>query len=222
MQREELNVGDGERVLSVITGSALLAYALKRRSIGGLVLGGIGGALLWRGATGKCPVYDSLGYSTAQNEQERQVSVPYGDGTRVDKSITVNATPEELYRFWRNFENLPRFMENLESVRVIDAKRSIWRAKGPANIGAEWEAEIINEIPNELIGWRSVDGSRVRNAGSVRFKPTPLGTEVKVEILYDPPAGIIGAMVARIFGEDPSMQVQEDLRRFKMLVEMRP
>lgn len=183
MQREELNVGNAERCLSVITGTALAAYGLKRRSIGGLVLGGIGAALLWRGATGKCPIYESLGLSTAENEEGRQVNVAYGEGIRVDQAITVNASPAEVYSFWR---------KHLES---------------------EWEAEVINEIPNELIGWRSVDGSRVRNAGSVHFKPTTRGTRVKVEVLYDPS------------GEDPSMQVREDLLRFKTLVEkgvMRP
>jgi uncharacterized membrane protein len=112
-------------------------------------------------------------------------------------------------------------MENLESVEVIDSKRSRWVADGPAGIDAEWEAEIINEIPNELIGWRSVEGSRIDNAGSVHFTPAAggRGTEVKVVLRYDPPGGKLGAMVSRIFGEDPDWQVQEDLRRLKMLIE---
>ena len=216
----ETNVANGERWLSVIAGSALTAYGLKRRSIPGLVLSAIGGAFIWRGATGRCPVYEALGVSTAE-ERERQVSVPYGKGIRVEKSVTINATPEQLFAFWRNFENLPRFMDHLESVKVIDGKRSHWVVKGPAHINAEWDAEIINEVPNELIGWRSVNGSRVDNAGSVHFTRAAggRGTEVKVVLRYDPPAGIIGATIARLFGESPSMQVQEDLRRLKALVE---
>lgn len=216
----ETNVANIERWLSVIAGSALAAFGLKRRSIGGIVLSAIGGTLVWRGATGHCPVYESLGISTA-DEQGEQVSVPYGHGIRVEKSVTINATPDQLYAFWRNFENLPRFMDHLESVNVIDGKRSHWIAKGPAHINAEWDAEIINEVPNELIGWRSVDGSRVSNAGSVHFtrRPGGRGTEVKVVLRYDPPAGIIGATIARLFGEDPAWQVQEDMRRLKELIE---
>jgi len=217
---QETNVAHPERWLSVIACSALAAYGLKRRSIGGLVLSAIGGAFVWRGATGHCPIYETLGISTA-DEQGEQVSVPYGRGIRVEKSVTINATPEQLYAFWRNFENLPRFMDHLESVKVIDGKHSHWVAKGPAHINAEWDAEIINEVPNELIGWRSVNGSRVDNAGSVHFKRAAggRGTEVKVVLRYDPPAGIIGATIARLFGEAPSMQVQEDLRRLKELIE---
>ncbi|HSP36114.1 MAG TPA: SRPBCC family protein [Thermoanaerobaculia bacterium] len=217
---QETNVANAERWLSVIAGSALAAFGLKRRSIGGLILSAIGGVFVWRGATGHCPVYGSLGISTA-DEQDRQVSVPYGKGIRVEKAVTINSTPEQLYAFWRDFENLPRFMDHLQSVTVIDDRRSHWVARGPAHINAEWDAEIINEVPNELIGWRSVDGSRVDNAGSVHFTRAARGrgTEVHVILRYDPPAGIIGATIARLFGEDPSMQVQEDLRRLKELIE---
>ena len=216
----EQNVAGPERWISVIAGSALAAYGLKRRSIPGLVLSGLGGFLVWRGTTGRCILYEALGISTAEPQGD-QVSVPYGHGIRVEKSVTINSTPERLYRFWRNFENLPRFMDHLESVKVIDDKHSHWVAKGPARIKAEWEAEIINEVPNELIGWRSVDGSRVDNAGSVHFKPAAggRGTEVKVVLRYDPPAGLLGAAFAKVFGEDPAFQVQEDLRRLKELVE---
>jgi len=218
----ERNVNDPERWVSVVFGSALAGYGLKKRSIGGFVLSAIGGALVWRGATGSCPVYAGLGISSVRDDDDgRQVSVPYGKGVRVEKSVTVNATPEQLYTFWRNFENLPRFMHNLESVQVHDTKRSRWVAKGPAGKSVDWEAEIINEIPNELIGWRSIDGSEVDNAGSVHFKPATgnRGTEVKVILRYDPPAGKFGARISKLLGEDPASNVQEDLRRLKMLVE---
>lgn len=222
METTETNVGNLERWLSVIAGSALAGYGLKRRSIAGLVLSGAGGALVWRGATGRCPVYHALGVSTAGEPQGDQVSVPYGRGIGVEKTVTINATPEQLYSFWRDFENLPRFMVHLQSVKVIDDKRSHWVATGPAGIDAEWDAEIINEIPNELIGWRSVEGSRVDNAGSVHFTRASgggRGTEVKVVLRYDPPAGALGAAFAKLFGEDPAHQVQEDLRRLKQLIE---
>jgi uncharacterized membrane protein len=147
--------------------------------------------------------------------------VPYGRGVRVEKSVTINAPPEKIYGFWRNFANLPRFMHNLEAVEVHDSKRSRWVAKGPAGKSVDWEAEIINEVPNELIGWRSIEGSEVDNAGSVHFKPATggRGTEVKVVLRYDPPAGKFGARVSKILGEDPAVNVQEDLRRLKMIIE---
>ena len=217
----DTNVAQPERWLSVVAGSALAAYGLKQRSLPGLVVAGIGGLLVFRGATGHCPVYESLGVSTAGQEDGRQVSVAYGRGIDVEKTVTINAKPAAIYAFWRNFENLPRFMENLESVEVIDSKRSRWVADGPAGIDAEWEAEIINEIPNELIGWRSIEGSRISNAGSVHFTPAAgnRGTEVKVHLRYEPPGGKVGAIISRMFGEDPEWQVQEDLRRLKMLIE---
>lgn len=216
----EKNVNDPERWVSVIFGSALAAYGLKMRSVGGAILGAVGGALVWRGATGRCPVYGSLGISSAREDHDSNVSVPYGKGVRVEKAVTINAPPEQIYAFWRNFENLPRFMHNLEAVTVHDGMRSHWVAKGPAGSKVDWEAEIINEIPNELIGWRSIDGSKVDNAGSVHFtRVGDRGTEVKVVLRYDPPAGVLGAAVSRILGEDPAMNVQEDLRRLKMLIE---
>ena len=214
------NVNDPERWVSVILGSALAAYGLKMRSIGGIVLSAVGGALVWRGATGHCMVYEAMGVSSVQDDG-RSVSVPYGHGVRVEKAVTISLPPDRVYAFWRNFENLPRFMHNLESVEVKDGARSEWVAKGPAGTSVRWEAEIINEIPNELIGWRSLENSGVDNAGSVHFTPVAggRGTEVKVVLRYDPPAGVVGAAVSKMLGEDPAMNVQEDLRRLKMLLE---
>src|SRR6476469_3324152 len=127
----QTNVASSERVMSVVAGSALAAYGLKRRSIPGLVLSAIGGALVWRGATGHCPVSETLGVSTASDEQGDQVSIPYGRGIRVEKTVVIDAPRERLFDFWRNFENLPRFMDHLESVDVLDDTRSRWVAKGP-------------------------------------------------------------------------------------------
>jgi uncharacterized membrane protein len=143
-------------------------------------------------------------------------------GIRVRKAITVNRPPEEVYRFWRNFENLPRFMAHLDSVRIMDERRSYWRAKAPFGATVEWVAEIIEDTPNELIAWRSLEDSDVANSGRVRFVPAPggRGTEVHVELSYDPPGGIVGASLAKLFGEEPSVQVDGDLRRFKQVLEV--
>jgi uncharacterized membrane protein len=217
---QEKNINDPERWVSVIAGSALAAYGLKMRSIPGIVISALGGMLVWRGATGHCMVYEALGVSS-NTDEHGQVSVPYGHGVRVEKAVTINAPVANVYAFWRNFENLPRFMHNLERVEVKDTTHSHWWAKGPAGTTVDWEAEIINEVPHELIGWRSIEGSKVDNAGSVHFTRLPdgRGTELKVVLRYDPPAGVLGATISKILGEDPAANVQEDLRRLKMLLE---
>ena len=213
------NVADAERWISTIFGSALAAYGLKARSGGGLVLAALGGVMVFRGATGHCPLYASLGVSTV-DEGGDQVSVAYGKGTRVEKTVTINAPRSDVYAFWRNFENLPRFMHNLESVQVRDSKRSYWVAKGPAGSTVDWEAEIINEVPGELIGWRSMEGSQIDNAGSVHFSDAARGgTELRVVLRYDPPGGVVGTTISKILGEDPAVNVREDLGRLKTLLE---
>jgi len=140
----------------------------------------------------------------------------------VNKSIVVNASPEEVYTFWRDFENLPRFMRHLESVSVTGDGRSHWVAKAPAGRTVEWDAEITEDRPNQLIAWRSLEGADVQNSGSVRFEQAAggRGTVVKVEIDYRPPGGAAGALVARLFGEEPDGQLQTDLRRFKQVLEV--
>lgn len=217
------NVNNRERWVSVVLGSAVTAYGLTRRSITGTVIAGLGGALIWRGASGHCAVYDALGITSVPeaDDDRSNVSVPYGRGVRVEQSVTIALRPEQIYPFFRNFENLPRFMSHLQSVTVLDDKRSHWVTKGPAGSDAEWDAEIINEIPNELIGWRSVAGSQIDNAGSVHFKPLTggRGTDVKVILRYDPPAGRLGTMTAKLFHEDPARQVKEDLGALKTLLE---
>ena len=142
-------------------------------------------------------------------------------GIRVRRSVTVLRMPEEVYTFWRDFRNLPRFMEHLESVEVLDDRRSRWRAKAPVGTDVEWEAEIVEDTPNELITWRSLPGSEVDNTGSVKFVPAPggRGTEIHVELRYDPPGGKLGATIAKLFGEAPEQQVLSDLRRLKQVME---
>jgi uncharacterized membrane protein len=143
------------------------------------------------------------------------------EGVHVTSVITIGRPAEEVYRFWRDLENLPRFMEHLESVRDLGEGRSHWRARAPAGRSVEWNAEIVEDRPNELIAWRSLPGSDVPNQGSVRFARGPGGdsTEVHVEVRYDPPAGALGAAIAKLFGEEPKQQISRDLRRLKQVLE---
>jgi len=140
---------------------------------------------------------------------------------RTKRSLTVNKSPEECYGFWRNFENLPQFMRHLESVTVTDERRSHWKAKAPAGATVEWDAETIEDRPNELISWRSTEDADVYNAGTVRFERAPggRGTEVRVDLEYKPPLGKIGSKVAMLFREEPGQQVMDDLRHFKQVME---
>ena len=223
----EVNVGQAERIVSSVAGGLLAVAGLQRRSLPGLLVAAAGGALLFRGVSGHCPAYTSLGINTAdERERRRRAASPedyYERGIHVEEAMTIERTPWDLYQFWRNFENLPRFMQHLESVTVMDEKRSHWVAKAPSIAGGkvEWDAEIINDEPNSLVAWRSLENANVDNAGSVRFVPGPegRGTEVRVVIDYIPPGGVVGKWVAKLFGEEPSQQIHEDLRRFKRLME---
>ena len=140
---------------------------------------------------------------------------------RTKRSITVRKPVEEVYAFWRNFENLPRFMRHLESVSVMDERRSHWVARAPAGKTVEWDAEIVDEHENEMISWRSLPGAGVYNAGEVRFNPAPgnRGTEVRVTLEYRPPLGKLGSKVAMLWREEPGQQVADDLRHFKQVLE---
>ncbi|AHG91631.1 cyclase/dehydrase [Gemmatirosa kalamazoonensis] len=138
------------------------------------------------------------------------------------RSITVGKPVAEVYAYWRDFANLPRFMRHLESVTVLDDRRSHWVAKAPAGQRVEWDAELTEDRPNELIAWRSIEGSGIWNAGTVRFQPAPggRGTEVRVDLSYDPPLGKLGSKVAMLWREEPGQQVQDDLRHFKQVMEI--
>jgi uncharacterized membrane protein len=139
----------------------------------------------------------------------------------VRRSTTIARSPDEVFAFWRDFQNLPRFMLHLESVEVLDPQRSRWRARGPIDSSFEWNAEIVDERASELISWRSIAGSEVINNGVVRFRPAPggRGTEVHVEATYAPPAGALGRLIALAAGEEPGQQIEGDLRRLKQVLE---
>jgi len=144
-----------------------------------------------------------------------------GKGIRHRNSVTIGKSPAEIYAFWRNFENLPRFMRHLESVQVTDDGRSHWRARAPAGRTVEWDAEITEDRPDELIAWRSLPGADIDNEGWVRFTPAPggRGTEVRVHFAYDAPGGTIGSTLAKLFREEPGQQVADDLRHLKQVLE---
>lgn len=139
----------------------------------------------------------------------------------VEESITIDRSADECYRFWRDIENLPRFMQHLEEVRVISATRSHWRASAPAGTSVAWDAEITVDHPGELLAWHSLAGSGVDNGGTVHFETAPdgRGTVVRVQMHYKPPGGKAGALVARLFGKEPAQQIAQDLLRFKQLIE---
>jgi uncharacterized membrane protein len=143
-------------------------------------------------------------------------------GVHVRKALTVNRPVEEVFRFWHNFENFPWFMKHLESVQVTGSRRSHWKATGPAGTSVEWDAEMTEDRENELISWRSVAGSDIENFGTVRFVAAPgrRGTEIHVDLRYSPPGGKAAAFFAKLFHEEPGQQVQEDLRRFKQIMEI--
>lgn len=217
------NVGTTERWLSGVAAAALAAFALRRARGGvrGVALP-LAGALLGRAVSGRCPVNQAIGRNSARPRDRVSpvASLGPGEGVRVEQTIRIARPADELYRFWRHLENLPRFMDHLESVRLQDERRSHWVARGPAGSRVEWDAEIHNEIPGQLIAWRSLPGSEVDHAGSVHFEPDVRDlTLVRVILRYDPPAGRLGAGIARFFGEDPDTQVADDLRRFKQVME---
>jgi uncharacterized membrane protein len=218
------NVNSTERAISAIAGGALVAYGLKNGGVIGILSTIAGGGMLYRGTTGHCHMYDALGVNTRKSSRGDNGS-PYTRSLftgriHVSKALTINKSAAELYSFWRNFENLPIFMKHLESVRNTGDKTSHWIAKAPLGTTVEWDAETTSDVENERIGWKSLDGSDIANSGVVEFRPTAnRGTEVKVTMIYEAPGGKLGEWVAWLFGEEPSVQVSEDLRRFKSLME---
>ena len=208
-----VNVGDTERMISSIAGGALALYGLRRGSLGGLLIAGIGAALGYRGITGNCQLYEKLGIDAGG--ARRNVG---NLGVKIDKEIVVSAPPERLYGIWRNFQNLPKILSQVERVEVLSPNRSRWTLAAP--VGISWEAELINDKLNELIAWRTDGNQWVEHAGSVTFEPLGSGTtRVHVSLQYDPPGGQIGHAVASLFAEDAGSKVEQDLGNFKRAVE---
>lgn len=208
-----INVTRPERVLSAVGGAALTLVGLRQSGIGGLLTTLAGGALLFRGASGFCPVNQAMGRDNVKGED---ISMD------IIKTITVERPRTEVYQFWRMLENLPRFMEHLESVRQDGPQRSHWKANIPGGLGTiAWDADIIQEKENELIVWKSLPNSDVDNAGEVRFSDSPdgHGTIVQAVISYSPPAGSIGGLAAKMMNPMFKNMVEKDLRYFKRYME---
>lgn len=216
------NVAGTERVGSVIAGGAMAIYGLMRGGIAGWASALLGSVMVHRGVTGHCEVYHAMGLNTA-GPHSSHASLVGNEGVRVDCSLTVNKSADELWRFWRDFTNLPRFMTHLKSVTVLegDGRKTRWTVEAPAGRTVSWDAEIVSEREGEMIAWRSLPDADVDNAGSIRFTPEPhgFGTQIRVQMLYSPPAGRVGAMVAKLFGKSAEQQITDDLRRFKQLME---
>lgn len=225
-QQSHSNVGTAERAISVAAGSIVAIQGLSRGSLPGLICAAIGGALIYRGATGSCPMYRALNIDTANpqatGDQAQQEELDER-GIEVEQAFLINRPAQELYDFWRNFENLPTVMKHLKSVTRIDDRKSHWVAEAPRIAGGtiEWDAEIAQDVPGERIEWRSVPGSAVDTVGEVQFIPAvgDRGTEVHVNMLYVPPAGKLGHWLATVFGTSPRRQIREDLRNFKRMME---
>ena len=159
----------------------------------------------------KSPNPESMAYDLDAREGDKLIG----------RSVTINRPRDELYHFWRKFENLPRFMHNIRSVAVLDNGRSHWVVEAPAGKTVEWDSEITADEPGSLIAWRSLEGASVRNSGQVAFRDSPdgRGTVVTVTLTYDPPGGTLGQLIAKLFQKEPKVQARQDLRRFKQLME---
>jgi uncharacterized membrane protein len=214
-----MNVGGAERWLSTVAGSALVLGGLSRGSMGGILAAVAGAGLLHRGMTGHCELYKALDMTTA--DPAPKPSEFSNKGIHVEESFTINKSAHELYEFWHNFENLPKFLDHVREVKRVDDKHTHWKVDGPAGSSLQWTAETISDEPDKLIAWRSTAGADVDSAGSVRFVPSTEGhgTEVRVVLDYIPPAGKVGAVIASLFGKSADQQVRSDLRRFKAIME---
>ena len=211
-----INVGWQERVLSAGVGGYLLATGLKnltRKPFRGLLQTVVGGFLMYRGSSGNCPVYTSIG---------KEGDATHARSVNIRTSMMVNKPRHEVYQFWRRLENLPKFMKHLLSVKEHDAKRSHWEAVVPGNVATiKWDAEIVKEREGEFIGWQSVPNSTIENAGKVEFRDIDngQGTEIDVVISYRPPAGALGSSIAKFLNPLAEKVIKSDIMNFKEYIE---
>lgn len=211
-----INVGWQERVLSAGVGGYLLATGLKnltRKPFRGLLQTVIGGFLMYRGSSGNCPVYTSLG---------KEGDATHARSVNIRTSMMVNKPRHEVYQFWRRLENLPKFMKHLLTVKELDSKRSHWEAVVPGNVATiKWDAEIVKEREGEFIGWQSVPNSTIENAGKVEFRDIDggQGTEIDVVISYRPPAGALGSGIAQFLNPLAEKVIKQDIMSFKEYIE---
>jgi uncharacterized membrane protein len=215
LPRTQISYIEVERWVSLATATALIAYGFSRRTLPGMALAIAATPLAFRGVSGTWPRLNGTDADYTRS------ALAGAGGIHVRESIRLELPTDEVYRFWRRLENLPRFMTHLEKVTDLGNGKSRWEARGPADATIEWTAEIINEVENKVIGWRSLPGSDVITAGSVNFAPVRSGrsTQVSVHLQYEPPAGRAGALLSGLFGRNPSSMIREDLRHLKQLLE---
>lgn len=216
-----INIGQNERVVSLVGGAALTAFGLIRRGTMGIpaIVGGV--VLLLRGATGSSPIYRALGMNTAVKTQPGRVSVPHKQGFHITRAVTINRPADVLYRFWRDPGNLPQVIDYIDSVQLTGEKRAHWTIRLPGGIKADFDVEVYTDVPNEVISWRSLPESSIQNAGSVRFMPAPGGRGTQVELTLEvvPPGGPLGQAVLKLFGDAPQQYINQYLRQFKQMME---
>lgn len=205
-----VNVSPAERGASLLAGAFFLYDAIGKQKKSGLEAI-LAGYLLYRGVSGNCFVYNAIG-KTKPDNRSRNVNIQL--------KMVVNKPREEVYSFWRHVENLPLFMEHLESVESLNDSISVWEASLPGHVGTlRWKSEIVKERPNELLGWQSLPGSSIENAGKVEFREVPGGTELHIVISYHAPGGIPGESAARLLNPMFEDMVEEDVRNFKWFIE---
>ena len=213
---DTVNIGRPERIGSVLAGGALIALGLARRSPGALLASLAGGWLVYRGLSGKCHGYKALDINTAKHDR----GVRGNHGVKVERTIRIHRQAHDLFDYWRNLENVPQFMGRVKSVSQSSSQLSHWIAEGPGGLTLSWDAEIINEHSGAMIAWQSLPGAQIESAGSVWFTPHGDHTDVKLSMQFHPPAGTVGDVVAKMIGDWPERQLEEDLARLKQLMEV--
>ena len=220
-QPERTNIGRGESWISGIGGAALCTYGLWKRGGWGMALALLGGCLVLRGISRRSALYQMLGVSTAQHDPREQVDRWRARALRIERTVTVNLPPQELYRRWRDLARLPEMIPGIKEVQVQSPIQSRWTMKARGLFAVSWEAVIRSEEPNEYLTWQTLPGSTIRHQGSVQFTPAPggRGTEVKVILEYMPPVGRLADRLVSLCGLAPEQQVREALRHFKARME---
>ena len=219
------NVNKTERIVSAAAGGGLIAFGIKTGGVTGTLLSVLGGALLFRGATGHCHLYEAAGINTSRDEPLGTQKSPYNRASlsgrvHVTEKIMIDRPASEVYRYWKNFDNFPLFMKHVENVTKNANDTWHWKVKAPLGTYVEWDARITSDIEDQRIGWQSTKDSQIPNSGVVEFVGTPENTtELTVTMIYEAPGGKFGEWAAWALGEEPSIQVTEDLQRFKELME---
>lgn len=216
-----INVSQNERVLSLVGGTTLALFAAWRRDITSIPALIASVTFLYKGVTGDSPLYRLLGKNTAVATNPARVSVPHEQGFHITRAVTINRPAADLYAFWRDPTNLPQVINYVESVQVTGIDQAHWTLKLPGGIKAEFDVEVYTDVPNEVISWRSLPDSSIKNAGSIRFRPAPAdrGAEVQLTLEFVPPAGPLGKAVLNLFGEAPQQYISQFLREFKQVME---